>query len=211
MGARMRLIEADKDVAEGMAWLAARDPVLADAYAQTGPLPLRRKPDGFAELLSSIVSQQVSTASAAAIWSRMQCAGMVTPSACAAASPEELQSLGLSRPKIRYTHALARAGIDYTALRGLPTADVIATLTAVPGIGPWTAELYCLQALGHRDVFPAADLALQEATKRLYDLPERPNEKHMRARAAHWSPWAAVAARLLWAYYRISTDREGIR
>ncbi|MBT8410793.1 MAG: DNA-3-methyladenine glycosylase 2 family protein [Octadecabacter sp.] len=194
-----------------MAWLSDRCPKMKAAYAQTGPLPLRRKPDGFAELLSAIISQQVSVASAAAIWSRMDGSGMVTPQACAAASEDDLRALGLSRQKIRYTHELARAGIDFNALRTAPTTEVIKTLVAVPGIGPWTAEIYAMFSLGRADVFAAGDLALQEAAKVLYDLPERPKEKAFRTMAEDWAPWRSVAARLLWAYYRMIKEREGIR
>ena len=206
-----RIIETDACVHEGMLWLAERCPRMKAAYAETGPLPLRRKPDGFAELLSAIVSQQVSVASAAAIWGRMEGAGMVSPAACAAASEDDLRALGLSRQKIRYTRELARAGIDFDALRGAETGDVIKTLVAVPGIGPWTAEIYAMFSLGRADVFAPGDLALQEAAKVLYDLPERPTEAAFRKMAEDWAPWRSVAARLLWAYYRISKDREGIR
>lgn len=194
-----------------MAWLCARCPEMRAAYAQTGPLPLRRKPDGFAELLSAIISQQVSVASAAAIWGRMAAAGMVTPQACAAASEDDLRSLGLSRQKIRYTHELARAGIDFDALRKMPSDDVIKTLVAVPGIGPWTAEIYAMFSLGRADVFAPGDLALQEAAKVLYDLPDRPKEGAFRKMAEDWAPWRSVAARLLWAYYGVIKEREGTR
>ncbi|WP_375282280.1 DNA-3-methyladenine glycosylase family protein [Pseudooctadecabacter sp.] len=206
-----RIIETDDDVAEGMAWLADRCPRMKAAYAQTGKLPLRRKPDGFAELLSAIVGQQVSIASAAAIWVRMQEAGFTTPEACAAAREDDLRSVGLSRQKIRYTHELARAEIDFDALRQMPTKDVVKTLVAVPGIGPWTAEIYAMFSLGHADVFAPGDLALQEAAKVLYDLPERPKEAAFRKMAEDWAPWRSVAARLLWAYYRVAQKRDGIR
>lgn len=102
-----RIIETDADVAEGAAWLAANDPQMARALAQTGPLPLRRKPDGFAHLLSAIISQQVSTASAAAIWARMEGAGLTTQSAVLAAGDDGLRAVGLSRQKIAYAQALA--------------------------------------------------------------------------------------------------------
>lgn len=206
-----RIIETDDDVAEGMAWLADRCPRMKAAYAQTGALPLRRKPDGFAELLSAIVGQQVSIASAAAIWGRMQEAGFTTPEACAAAREDDLRTVGLSRQKIRYTHELARAGIDFAALRQMPTDEVVKTLVAVPGIGPWTAEVYAMFSLGHADVFAPGDLALQEAAKVLYDLPERPKEAAFRKMAEDWAPWRSVAARLLWAYYRVAQKRDGIR
>lgn len=206
-----RIIETEACVAEGAAWLAARDPRFAALLNETGPLPLRRRPDGFAALLDAILGQQVSTASAAALWTRMEAAGLVTESAVAAASGDVLRACGLSRQKIRYAHALARAGIDYDALRNRPDAEVIATLTALPGIGRWTAEVYALISLGRADVFAPGDLALQEAARLLFDLPDRPSERVLRAMAEDWSPWRAVAARALWAYYRARRSREGIR
>jgi DNA-3-methyladenine glycosylase II len=206
-----RVITSDACVEEGMAWLSDRCPKMKAAYANTGPLPLRRKSDGFAELLSAIISQRVSVASATAIWARMEGGGMVTPLACAAASEDDLRALGLSRQKIRYTHELARAGIDFDALRAAPTTEVIKTLVAVPGIGPWTAEIYAMFSLGRADVFAPGDLALQEAARVLYGLPERPKETAFRTMAEDWAPWRSVAARLLWAYYRVTKEREGIR
>lgn len=175
------------------------------------PLPLRLKPDGFAQLLSAIVSQQVSVASANAIWGRLRDAGMTDPATVAATSPDDLRALGLSRQKARYAHALAAAGIDYDALRDAPTDAVTKTLTAVPGIGIWTAEIYAMFSLGRADVFAPGDLALQEAAKLIFDLPERPKERALRDMAQDWSPWRSVAARIMWAYYGQSKQREGIR
>lgn len=206
-----RIIESAEDVAEGADWLAACEPRFAAALERTGPLPLRRKPDGFAELLAAIVSQQVSTASAAAIWGRMQAAGLDEAGRVADASEDDLRAVGLSRQKIRYAGALARAGIDYQALRHLPDPEVVATLVAVPGVGRWTAEIYAMFSLGRADVFAAGDLALQEAARNLFDLEARPREAALRSMADDWSPWRGVAARLLWAYYRVMTTREGIR
>ncbi|KEJ94612.1 DNA-3-methyladenine glycosylase II [Pseudosulfitobacter pseudonitzschiae] len=205
-----RIIETDADVAEGAAWLAANDPQMARALAQTGPLPLRRRPDGFAHLLSAIVSQQVSTASAAAIWARMEGAGLTTQSAVLAAGDDGLRAVGLSRQKIAYAQALAGADIDYAALRDAPDAQVIATLVAVKGIGVWTAEIYAMFSLGRADVFAPGDLALQEAARVLYDLPARPTPKQLRTMAERWTPWRSVAARCLFAYYRVAKGREGI-
>lgn len=205
-----RLIETDADVAEGAAWLAASDPALERAIAAAGPLPLRRRPDGFAPLLSAIVSQQVSTASAAAIWARMEAAGLTAPASVIAAGEDGLRAAGLSRQKIAYATALAQAGIDYDALRHAPDAEVIATLTAVKGIGVWTAEIYAMFSLGRADVFAPGDLALQEAARLIYDLPERPKEGALREMAVAWSPWRAVAARLFFTYYRIAKGREGV-
>ena len=129
------------------------------------PIPLRRKPPGFASLLQAIIGQQVSVASAAAIWERIQVAGLSCETALAQASEEQLAGLGLSRPKIRYAKALALSGLDYERLAVLPDAEVVSRLTAITGIGRWTAEVYALEALGRADVFPHADLALQEAAR----------------------------------------------
>lgn len=206
-----RIIETPECVAEGAAWLAAAEPRFAHALRQTGPLPLRRRRDGFDQVLSAIVSQQVSVAAADAIWGRLKDARLTGPRKIAWASDEDLRACGLSRQKIRYARALAEARIDFPRLRQAPTEDVIATLTEVPGIGRWTAEIYAMFSLGRADVFAPADLALQESARLLFDLPDRPTERALRQMAEAWSPWRAVAARALWAYYHVAKDREGIR
>ena len=206
-----RIIVTADCVAEGATWLAGAEPRFARALALTGPLPLRRQADGFAALLDAIVGQQVSVASANAIWARLEGAGLTEQAAMAVATDEALRAVGLSRQKARYGRALAQAGIDFDGLRLMPNDRVIATLVAVPGIGAWTAEIYAMFALGRADVFAAGDLALQEAARILFDLPERPGERAFRQMAEAWSPWRAVAARTLWAYYRVAKTREGIR
>ena len=173
------------------------------------PVPLRRKPPGFASLLQAIVGQQVSVASAAAIWERIQAAGLSCETALAQASEALLAGLGLSRPKIRYAKALALSGLDYERLAVLPDAEVVTRLTAITGIGRWTAEVYALQSLGRVDVFPHGDLALQEAARQVFHLPARPSETEMRALAENWAPFRAVAARLLWAYYKHHNQGRG--
>ncbi|MGR3486232.1 MAG: DNA-3-methyladenine glycosylase family protein [Paracoccaceae bacterium] len=207
----LRLIETHEDLAEGAAWLRMADPAMGAVIDGLGPLPLRRKPDGFAQLLSAIVSQQVSTAAAAAIWGRVEAAGLTTPEAILAADDEALRAPGLSRPKVRYARALAAAEIDFAALRDMPDDAVVATLVAVPGIGIWTAEIYAMFSLGRPDVFAPGDLALQEAIRLLDGLPERPKERQAREIAARWSPWRSVAATVLWAYYAQAKSREGVR
>lgn len=206
-----RIITSLTCVAEGAAWLAQAEPRFARALTLTGPLPLRRQADGFTALLDAIVGQQVSVASANAIWARMEAAGVTDQAAMARASDDELRAVGLSRQKARYGRALANAGIDFNALRTIPNADVIATLVTVPGIGAWTAEIYAMFALGRADVFAPGDLALQEGVRVLFDLSARPSEKALRVMAAAWSPWQSVAARILWAYYHVAKSREGIR
>ena len=206
-----RIIRTEACVAEGAAWLAAQEPQFALALERTGPLPLRRREDGFASLLDAIISQQVSVASAAAIWRRLEDAGLTQAAPMAAATDEALRACGMSRQKMRYARALAQAGLDYPALRTAPDDVVIATLVALPGIGRWTAEIYALFSLGRADVFAPGDLALQESVRLLFRLDGRPSEKDLRRRAEDWSPWRGVAARLLWAYYHVAKEREGIR
>ncbi|MBP9182141.1 MAG: DNA-3-methyladenine glycosylase 2 family protein [Fuscovulum sp.] len=205
-----RIITGPDDLAEGAAWLAARDPRLQPALT-LGPLPLRRWPEGFGALLDAIIGQQVSVASAAAIRGRMQSAGLWDEASVAAAPDDELRAAGLSRQKARYASALARARLDYDGLRDLPDEEVVARLVALPGIGRWTAEIYAMFSLGRADVFAPGDLALQEAARLLLGLEARPGERALRALAEDWAPWRAVAARALWVYYRAAKGREGMR
>ncbi len=205
-----RIIHTEADIAEGAAHLAGLCPRMAHARDLVGEVPLRRREDGFAALMGAIVSQQVSVAAARAIWARLEAAGLTAPQAIAATDEDGLRAAGLSRQKARYVRALAEADLDYAALRTAPTDEVVTTLTEVPGIGVWTAEIYAMFSLGRADVFAPGDLALQESARLLYRLPERPKPAALRAMAADWSPWRAVAARLLWAYYHVAKDREGI-
>ncbi|MFT6424927.1 MAG: DNA-3-methyladenine glycosylase II [Celeribacter sp.] len=207
----MKYITCQADVDADADNLVAEHPLFAKSYTLTGPLPLRLRKDGFEELASAIVSQQVSVASANAIWKRVVEAKMTHPETILRASDDDLRGCGLSRPKVKYIKALAEADIDFIALRTAPLDDIIAALTQVNGIGRWTAEIYAMFSLGHGDVFAANDLALQEATKILFDLEARPSEKDMRAMSQDWSPYRSVAARLLWAYYHVEKTREGIR
>lgn len=157
----MRIIEAETDLEEGRAHLAAVCPV----WAATLPgldLPLRRRSDGFAAILDAVIGQQISIAAAGAIMARLSEAGLTAPKAIRAAGEEGLRACGVSRPKIRYLLGIVAGEPDWQALRKAPDAEVIATLTALPGIGQWTAEIYLAFALGRSDAFPAGDLALQE-------------------------------------------------
>lgn len=205
-----RILMTEACMAEGADWLARAEPRFAHALDLCGPPPLRRREDGFEALMGAIVSQQVSVASARAIKARLDTAGLTTPDAIAAASDADLRANGLSRQKARYVKALAEAGIDYEALRAAPEVAIVETLTAVPGIGRWTAEIYAMFSLGRADVFAPNDLALQEAARLLFDLPDRPREKPMRVMAEAWTPWRTVAAGMLWHYYHHAKSREGI-
>lgn len=205
-----RIIETDACVAEGAAWLAGAEPRFAAALAETGPLPLRRREAGFPAMLHTICAQQLSVAAADSVWQKLCATEATEAAALLALEDETLRACGLSRPKIRYARALAEADIDYAALATMPEEDAIATLTAVKGIGVWTAEIYLMFSVGRADVLAAGDLALQEAARVLFDLDARPSDKDLRALAEPWSPWRAVAARLLWSYYRVIKNRDGI-
>ena len=205
-----RILHSDACMAEGAAWLATAEPRFAEVLALCGPPPLRRRGDGFEALVSAITAQQVSVASARAIQARLSAAGYTSVAGCAGATAEDLRAAGLSRQKARYVKALADAGIAFDRLRTAPDDEIVATLTAVPGIGRWTAEIYIMFSLGRADTFAPNDLALQEAARVLFALPERPREKDLRAMAQAWSPWRTVAAGMLWHYYHHLKNREGI-
>ncbi|MFG6082039.1 DNA-3-methyladenine glycosylase [Paracoccus litorisediminis] len=207
----IRVIRGSADLDEGAAHLARVCPVWARVLPQLGPLPLRRWDEGFVSIRDAVVSQQISTHAASAIVARMVAAGLGDEVGIAAASDEDLRATGLSRSKIRYLRGIAGAGLDWPGLRDLSDEDAIAALTSLPGIGRWTAEIYLKFALGRADVFAAADLALAEAARLLYDLPDRPGPRALIELAEPWRPWRAVAARGLWAYYRLAKGREGVR
>lgn len=209
----MRRIEGPQDIADGLDALARLDPRLGAVIAAAGAVPLRLSAPGFAALASIVVSQQVSRASADAIMGRF--AALVDPleaPGVIAAGEEVFRAAGLSRPKQRTLLALARAvaedGLDLVGLAGLEPAEATARLTALPGIGPWTAEVYLLFCAGHPDIFPAGDVALQSAVGHALGIEPRPAAGPLYAIAEAWAPWRGVAARLFWAYYREMRGRD---
>jgi DNA-3-methyladenine glycosylase II len=204
-------IHTDADLDAGLAALRAADPRFIAVLTTAGRPPLRRRPDGFAGLAAIIVAQQLSTASANAIWGRLAAAfDPLEHTAVLRAKPARLARLGLSAPKIRTLKAIARSigsgELALAMLADLPADTAHATLTAVHGIGPWTADIYLLSCLGHADAWPAGDLALQEAAKLAFALPARPTAKEMQSMAEAWRPWRSVAARILWTYYRAVSE-----
>jgi DNA-3-methyladenine glycosylase II len=207
-------IHTEADMATALTALTLAEPRFAALIEKAGRPALRRRPDGFAGLASTVVSQQLSTASANAIWGRLIAAiDPLTPEAISGARKERLMRVGLSRPKIRALKEIARAivrGDLALATLGDIDADAAhAALTAVHGIGPWTADIYLLACLGHADAWPAGDLALQEAARLAFGMRTRPTTKEMGPLAEPWRPWRAVAARVLWTYYRSVKGREG--
>ena len=209
----MRRIMCLDDIAEGLDALCAIDPRLVAVRATSGEVPLRLSPPGFASLVSIIVSQQISRASADAILGRLvRLVDPLTPQALIAAGEAAFREAGLSRPKQKTLLAIAaeaQAGLDLEHLCRLEADDAMAQLTRVSGIGPWTAEVYLLFSAGHPDIFPARDVALQSAVGEALGITPRPGEKALIAIAESWSPWRGIAARLFWAYYRERRGRDG--
>lgn len=207
------LLDSEEALAHGLAELARQDEVIARLHAEGIRPPLRKRPAGIPGLVSIVVGQQVSVASADAIRARLdRVLGPITAERLAAASDEELRAGGLSAPKMRALRAIAAASLSGTLpldrLADLPAEEAHAALVAVKGIGPWTADVYLLFCLGHPDIFPAGDLALQEAARTALDLAERPDAKALALLAERWRPWRGVAAKTLWAYYRRGRSSE---
>lgn len=207
-------LDSDEALAHGLAALRRIDPGIGAAIDEGAIPALRKRPAGFEGLAAIVVGQQVSTASAAAILGRLRAAlPTLSADAVAAAPDETLLGAGLSRAKLRTLRAIAEAvqagELPLDRLADMPGAEAHARLTATHGIGPWTADIYLLFCLGHPDVFPAGDLALQEAVRALLDLPVRPDARATAAIAERWRPWRGVAATVLWAHYRRLRSREG--
>ncbi len=207
------LIETQADVQQALARLLERDARLKGVLDAAGHVPLRRRPSGFEGLIRIVTGQQLSTASAEAIWTRLRAAYEPFDAATLArARTPKLQRVGLSMPKIRTVKAIAaavKAGeVDFAALAAMPADAAHAALVKVHGIGPWTADIYLLFCLGHGDAWPAGDLALQEAAKIAFSLEARPSAREMAELAETWRPWRGVAAKLLWSYYRVVKRRD---
>jgi DNA-3-methyladenine glycosylase II len=210
----MRRILSLSDISDGLDELCMMDPRLARVRASAGEVPLRLSEPGFQSLVSIIVSQQVSRASADAIFARLtRLVDPLTPQALLAAAPEVFRQAGLSRPKISTLLAVSDAvadGLDLFHLCDLDARDAIDRMTAIPGIGPWTAECYLLFSAGHPDIFPARDVALQSSVGHAFGLETRPGEKALIKIAESWTPWRGVASRLFWSYYRAWKGREAV-
>ena len=202
----MTLIETAADLEDGVATLTKCEPRFGGVAAHGLPA-LRRRAQGFATLVEIVIEQMISLKAARAIITRTKAAyDPLEPMTICGGGKQALQALGLSRAKAKSVLALAGAaaagGLDFDGLTRLDDDDVRQCLTCYPGIGPWTAEIYLLTALGRRDAWPHGDIALQRAAQMLFGLEERPGGKAMQALAEPWRPWRSVAARLLWAHYR---------
>ena len=201
------VIETEADIARGVEFLVAREPSFEKVIDVHGLPAARRVENCLASLLKIITEQLISLKAANAIWRRIETRlHPFEPGEILKFSLEDLQSLGLTRGKARSFQAIAmaihRGELNFESLPELPDQDVLAKLLALPGIGPWTADIYLLTALGRADACPAGDLALQMAAQDLFAMEGRPTPKTFLEKAENWKPWRSVAARLLWSHYR---------
>jgi DNA-3-methyladenine glycosylase II len=197
----------------GVHELAARDRHLARIVDQFGPPPLWARPRGFPTLVRIILEQQVSLASAAALYARLDLhfEGEITPARVLVPGEAALLSLGVTRQKARYVVGLAArlasGAVSLERVARMPDAAAGATLIQVPGIGPWTAGVYLLMALRRPDVWPPGDLGLHKSMAEIRGLSVVPTSEAAAAFAMRWRPWRAVAARLLWHSYLSRRDK----
>ena len=199
----MKLLQRQEDLVEAVEWLVRNDARLGPVFDRTGMPKLRRREPGFAGLALIIVGQQLSVASATAVWGRVVAGlGAVDPRTVLETADDELGRLGLSRAKIRSLKAIAEeiveTRLDLDRLVTIEADAAHAMLTALRGIGPWTADVYLLFCLGNADAWPAGDLAVQEGVRAGLGLAERPGVKEMAMLAEPWRPYRGAAAHLWW-------------
>ncbi len=206
-------LHTQADLDAGLAQLILADPRLAPVAAKAGVFALRRREAGFAGLCAIVCGQQLSTAAAATIRNRLFAAfDPFHHNTVRKARTDKLKRLGLSAAKVKSIReigkAVAKGVIDLTAVGNMEADSAHAALTALHGVGPWTADIYLLFCLGHADAFPAGDLAVQEAARIALNLRKRPDAKRLAKLAQAWRPWRGVAAHLLWAYYHAVKKRD---
>ncbi|MET1046261.1 MAG: DNA-3-methyladenine glycosylase 2 family protein [Hyphomicrobium sp.] len=199
-------VKTERQLKAAAGLLTAQCRVMARIVKRTGIPPQRDFPADFAGLAKIVVGQQLSAQSAAAIWGRLaEALSPFTPETLAGWSDGDLKRLGLSDGKVRTLRAVSRAvledGLDFARLNAADDDVIIERLTAIHGIGPWTADIYLLFALSRRDAFAPGDLALQLAVQHHFRLERRPTAEELEIIAERWRPARAVAARLLWADY----------
>ncbi|MDB5473260.1 MAG: DNA-3-methyladenine glycosylase 2 family protein, partial [Devosia sp.] len=191
------------------------DPRLRAVYAIAGTVEPRITRPGFAGIAKVICGQQLSVASASAIWQRFEALpGALEPLSYLALSEDAVRAVGFSSGKYRTVRVIAEAvvagDLDFKHLETLPAEAAVAYLIAHKGIGPWTAEVYLMFCAGHPDVFPAGDLALLKAAHMGLGLSARPTIKEMADIAVAWAPHRSAAALLLWRYFGVIKGRQGV-
>lgn len=206
----LQTIENTEELEEHIIALIAIEPRFAPIYEQVGMPSLRHNAGGFEQLMRAMVGQQLSVAAAASIWKKLVAAGLTTPQAIAEAQDETLRAQGLSRQKMRYVRSLVAHDIDFATLTTMPNEAAIKTLTAVTGIGRWTAEMYLLFSLKRDDILAVDDLAIKVAAMTVLGLAERPTPKQLKGLTEIWSPHRSAASLLLWSYYGLLRDKTAV-
>lgn len=213
MAAPAKIIVCEKDIRAGIRYLRRACPALRAAHDLAGDPPLRRYDADFAALARIVAGQQLSIASAGAIWRRFEALGPVTAESVQRRRAATLAKAGLSAAKIKTLKAIAKAtvsgSLDFAALGEMSDEDVRQRLVTIHGIGPWTADIFLMFALGRADAWAPGDLALQIACGRVFGLEEKPNAMALTEISERWRPWRGVAARLLWAYYAVEQNARG--
>lgn len=206
----IHIINNSHELHEQITKLIDLEPKFAPVYDWVGLPNLRHNEGGFAQLMRAMVGQQLSVAAAASIWQRLVEAELTTPQAIRESTDDALKAQGLSKQKTRYVRSLVEHDIDFAALTDTPDEDVITRLTAVTGIGRWTAEMYLLFSLKRADVLAVDDLAIKVAAMQLLGLTERPTPKQLKEASRHWSPYRSAASLLLWSYYGSLRDKTAV-
>ena len=196
----------DLDFASGLSQLTSLDPDIAVAAGLVEIPEQQKRQPGFASLVHIIISQQLSLASAGAIWRRLMAKGPITPELLLELGKHGMREVGFSEPKIRYALELARCvrsgKFNPDSLYSMDDESAIERITNLVGFGRWSAEVYLMFCLGRPDIWPAADIALQESTRQIKGLDFRPGPEEMYVIARPWRPWRSVVAHLFWRYYR---------
>ncbi|HEY9281740.1 MAG TPA: DNA-3-methyladenine glycosylase [Eoetvoesiella sp.] len=208
-------LSSNEAVALHLQSLLRLDPRLSTIHGIAGAFSARIGTPGFAGLARIVCGQQLSVASANAIWNRLEAQpGGSTPEGFLSLGEEGLRGVGLSRSKRSTLRGLAEVvvagNLDFAAIERLPAEAAIAQLTAYKGIGPWTAEIYLMFCAGHPDIFPAGDLALQKAVGDALGIEPHPDRRALTEIAARWAPHRATAALLFWRFYAARRQREGV-
>lgn len=213
MVASAKIIVCEKDIRAGVRYLRRACPALRAAHDLAGDPPLRRYAADFAALARIVAGQQLSIASAGAIWRRFEALGPVTAESVVRRKPATLAKAGLSGAKIKTLKAIAKEAqcgtLDFAALSAMSDDDVRQRLVQIHGVGPWTADIFLMFSLGRADAWAPGDLALQVACGRVLGLAEKPSASALTEISERWRPWRGVAARLLWAYYAVEQNARG--
>lgn len=206
----IQTIENTQQLHEHIMALIVIEPRFLFIYEQVGMPSLRHNVGGFEQLMRAMVGQQLSVAAAASIWQRLLDAVLTNPQAIIKATDEDLRAQGLSKQKTRYIRSLVDHDIDFAALEIMPDEEAIEVLTAVTGIGRWTAEMYLLFSLKRADVLAVDDLAIKVAAMALLGLMERPTPKQLKNLTQDWSPHRSAASLLLWSYYGLLRNQTAV-